>query len=258
MAKLADTVFPSQTVVDGDPINLGAHVTATADGTLSVNVTLNVDYAGAGFELVLRVAGSVRTSSQVSVSDDFGYYGGSVNYAKDVTVNRGDSVEILVVGDDLQINDGYASFTYIQTTPSYEHVLAVNAGNNTYARQIATAKRLIAAKGRSCVWSQMGSGTPSDPAKPWKPGEAVPDTYDVSIVFLPLGANAAFLRSLGETDIPVGDDYGLMAAVDFVPTQRAEIYAADGVTLLRKVLRYNVLAPDGDPILYTVYFGVDE
>ncbi|AJD83166.1 head-tail joining protein [Paracoccus phage vB_PmaS-R3] len=128
-----------------------------------------------------------------------------------------------------------------------------------YERQIATAKRLIAAKGRSCVWSQMGSGTPGDPSKPWKPGEATPDTFPVNIVFLPESQTTlAFLRTLGDTDIAVGEDYGLMPAVDFVPTQRAEIYAADGVTLLRNVLRYNVLAPDGDPILYTVHFGVAE
>lgn len=127
-----------------------------------------------------------------------------------------------------------------------------------YERQIATAKRLIAAKGRSCVWSQMGSGTPADPAKPWKPGEDTPDEYPVNIVFLPQSQGMAFLRSLGETDVPIGDDFGLMPAVDFVPTQRAEIYAADGVTLLRNVHSFNVLAPDGEPILYTLYFGVAE
>lgn len=128
-----------------------------------------------------------------------------------------------------------------------------------YDRQIATAKRLIAAKGRACVWSQNEAAAPADPNKPWKPGASVPTPHDVNVVFLPQsGQNSAFLRALGGTDIPIGDDYGLMPAVDFVPTTKAEIYAEDGTTLLRSVKGFGVLAPDGDPILYTVYFGVDE
>lgn len=128
-----------------------------------------------------------------------------------------------------------------------------------YDRQIATAKRLIAAKGRACVWSQYEGGAAPDPGKPWKPGASVPTPHSVSIVFLPQsGQNSAFLRALTGTDVPIGDDYGLMAAVDFLPTTKAEIYAEDGTTLLRTVKGFGVLAPDGDPILYTLYFGVDE
>lgn len=126
-----------------------------------------------------------------------------------------------------------------------------------YDRQIATAKRQIAAKGSSCVWSQMGQGTLADPNKPWIPSEATPGEHSVRILFLPYSTQTqAFLRSLGETDIKVGEDYGLMASVGFTPTQRAEIYAEDGTTLLRKVSSYNLLAPDGTPILYTLRFEV--
>ena len=129
-----------------------------------------------------------------------------------------------------------------------------------YDRQIATAKRLIAAKGRACVWSQYENAAAPDPDKPWKPGASVPTPHNVRIVFLPqTGQNSAFLRALTGTDIPIGDDFGLMGmSVDFVPTAKAEIYAADGVTPLRVVKGFNLLAPDGEPILYTLYFGVDE
>jgi hypothetical protein len=129
----------------------------------------------------------------------------------------------------------------------------------TYDRQIATAKRLIAAKGRACVWSQYENSPPPDPAKPWKPGPAVPTPHNVAIVFLPMsGQNSALLRALTGSDTPTGEDFGLMAAVDFLPTTKAEIYAADGTTLLRTVTGISTLAPDGDPILHTVYFGVSE
>ena len=128
-----------------------------------------------------------------------------------------------------------------------------------YDRQIANAKRVIAAKGRSCKWAEIDNAAPSDASKPWKPGAASPTMHDVSILFLPESRKSMeFLRALTGTDIQVGDDYGLMGAVDFVPTNRAEIYASDGTTLLRNVKSVDVLAPNGDPVLYTLYFGVEE
>lgn len=126
----------------------------------------------------------------------------------------------------------------------------------TYDRQIATAKRLITAKGRACTWTQYDDGTPVDADMPWKPGDAASASYSVPIVFLPTSQNLAFLRALGVTDLPAGDDYGLMPSVPFTPTARAEVYDSTGTVLLRKVNSVNLLAPNGDSILYTVYFGV--
>jgi len=109
-----------------------------------------------------------------------------------------------------------------------------------YDRQIARAKRTITAKGRACLWREMSA-----------PGVDNP----VSIVFFPEGGNAAFLAALTGTDINIGDDYGLMPAVGFLPTTRGRVYAADGETMLRAVKRVIPFAPDGTPILYTIKFA---
>lgn len=128
-----------------------------------------------------------------------------------------------------------------------------------YDRQIANAKRAIAAKGRACIWRAIDNDAPTDAAKPWKPGAVDPTDNPVSILFLPEGrSTGAFLRALTGTDVQVGEDYGLMGAVDFVPTNRAEIYDETGTTLLRTVMVVEKLAPNGEAILYTLRFGVEE
>lgn len=128
-----------------------------------------------------------------------------------------------------------------------------------YDRQIATAKRLIEKKGRKCVWRSIDNEAPSDADKPWKPGAVDTEDYNVSVVFLPdTRSQVEFLQALTGTDINVGEDYGLMPAVDFVPTLRAEIYDETGTTLLRTVNSLEPLAPNGDVILYTLRFGVEE
>lgn len=127
----------------------------------------------------------------------------------------------------------------------------------TYDRQIATAKRLIGKSGRACVWRAIIDGAAPDADKPWKKGDDQENDYDVKLLFLPdTRSNMAFLQSLGSEAINVGDDYGLIAAVDFVPTNRAEIYDETGTTLLRGVKSVEPLAPNGDVILYTIRFTV--
>ena len=126
-----------------------------------------------------------------------------------------------------------------------------------YDRQIATAKRLIAAKGRTCVWRTLDEAAPADETKPWKKGEETTTDNAAKIVFLPdTRSNLAFLQTLTDQPINVGDDYGIMAAVDFVPTTRAEIYDESGATLLRGIKSVDVLAPNGEVILYTLRFTV--
>jgi hypothetical protein len=76
-------------------------------------------------------------------------------------------------------------------------------------------------------------------------------------VFLPeTRTQFAFLQALANTAINVGDDYGLMAAVDFTPTNHAEIYDETNTLFLRKIKSVDPFAPNGDIILYTVRFGV--
>lgn len=126
-----------------------------------------------------------------------------------------------------------------------------------FGRQTATAKRLIAKNGRTCVWRALDNAAPADADKPWIKGAETTDDNTVKIVFLPdTRTNLSFLQTLTDEAINVGDDYGLMAAVDFVPTMRAEIYDETGTTLLRGIKSVDPLAPNGEVILYTLRFTV--
>lgn len=128
-----------------------------------------------------------------------------------------------------------------------------------YERQIATATRLIAAKGRACVWREQGEA-PTDTGKPWGDHTpAVAADNDVSIVFLPhTSTSLATVRAIVGTDIPTGNDYGLMPAVGFTPTIDGTIHDKGTGDLLRSVLSITELAPNGDPILYVLTFGVEQ
>ena len=127
----------------------------------------------------------------------------------------------------------------------------------SYDYQIATAKRIIAKNGRACVWRALGNDAPADSDKPWTKGAETTNDNMVSIMFLPdTRSNLAFLQTLTDQPINVGDDYGIMAAVDFVPTTRAEIYDESGTTLLRGIKSVDVLAPNGEAIMYTLRFTV--
>lgn len=128
-----------------------------------------------------------------------------------------------------------------------------------YDRQIATAKRLIAQKGRKVVWRKHAPGVLPDAAKPWEPGSDTTTDYPVTIVFLPEGLQTrAFMQTVLGTDIVAGFDYGLMAAVSFAPTIKDEVYDEAGAELLRTVQSVDPLAPNGDIILYTLRFGVQQ
>ncbi len=128
-----------------------------------------------------------------------------------------------------------------------------------YDRQIATAKRLIAQKGRKVVWRKHTPGALPDAAKPWEPGSDTTTDYPVTIVFLPEGAQTrAFMQTVLGSDVIAGYDYGLMSSVPFVPTVKDEVYDEAGTELLRTVHSVDPLAPNGDVILYTVRFGVQQ
>lgn len=121
-----------------------------------------------------------------------------------------------------------------------------------YDRAIATAQRLIAKKGMSVTWEQRANGEPADPDKPWRPAAAEPTNKTVSIVFLPYNReNQKFLSLLAGTEVPRGEEYGLMGAVDFEPTLKDTVLRGSQRLGVETI---DVLAPSGQPILYTIGF----
>ncbi len=121
-----------------------------------------------------------------------------------------------------------------------------------YDRQIANAKRQIAAKGQSVTWRVLRDGAPSDPSKPWKPSAGAPDNKTVKIVFLPFTtSNNQLIRYLKGTEVTEGGLTGLMGAVDFEPKAK-DVVIRDGKELVVKSI--DPLAPNGEVVLYTLEF----
>lgn len=122
-----------------------------------------------------------------------------------------------------------------------------------YDRQIATAKRLIAKKGEVVTW--LPSTTVQDNSKPWQttqPGGTHP-SYNVSIAFIPISDNPidALLRFVKGTSVTDGTLKGYMGQVPFAPATNDSI-VRDGKTYIVKSI--DPLAPNGEPILYEIYF----
>lgn len=123
-----------------------------------------------------------------------------------------------------------------------------------FTRQIATAKRLIGAKGAACLWRVLPDAI-QDTNKPWTVAPAAPIEYlNVKIVFLPFTRmNYEFLRQMTGTEIQIGDTYGLMAQQTFKPTiTDIVIRNVDGQIF--NIYNISPLAPDGTDILYTIHF----
>lgn len=123
-----------------------------------------------------------------------------------------------------------------------------------YDRQIATAQRIIKAKGEACVWASQIPPTTPDPDKPWLITPGAPVEYpDVAIAFFPLERQfSELIRYLKGTDIVGGSLYGLMGAVDFVPQITDTVVRKDGTRL--SIASIDPLAPNGEKILYTIEF----
>lgn len=85
-----------------------------------------------------------------------------------------------------------------------------------YDRQRATALRLIAEKGETCVWRKLAAtgGTAA------KPASTTPTDNTVKVVFLPIELEylATALTMIKDTEVPAGYMLGLMGAVDFEPS----------------------------------------
>jgi len=118
-----------------------------------------------------------------------------------------------------------------------------------YKRQLAAAKRLIAAKGAKVTWRQPPDQT-ADPDKPWNAVQGDPVDFGVSIVFLP-DTRKEFAALMKGTDVPEGAETGLMGAVEFEP-QVGDMVIRNGSAL--RVVSLSPLQPDGVPLLYTIGF----
>ena len=124
-----------------------------------------------------------------------------------------------------------------------------------YAAQIATAKRLIAAKGEAVTWREAAAASVPDVNKPWVEGDlAAAVEHAVRIVFLPIDRiNSQVMRYMRDSGgVPGGNISGLMASVSFKPTVTGTVVRSDGTVLA--VRSIEPLAPDGTPIIWTVEF----
>jgi hypothetical protein len=127
-----------------------------------------------------------------------------------------------------------------------------------YERQIATARRLITAKGQMCTWREPGvpGGTFAEPTA------GTPADYQVPIVFLSNSNReslAGLLSMIPGTEIPTQGMRGLMPAVPFAPSlagrvTRGSTFSEPALHLLDKN-GIDVLNLNGEIILYYLRFA---
>lgn len=118
-----------------------------------------------------------------------------------------------------------------------------------YARQIASAKRLIEKKGAKVTWRKPADAS-QDADKPWNAEPNPPQDFPVSIAFFDDGGRA-FASLMKGTDLPTGYELGYMPAVTFEPGVGDDVIR-NGEAL--RVAYVKPLQPDGTPILYVVGF----
>lgn len=123
-----------------------------------------------------------------------------------------------------------------------------------YDRQIAQAKRLIAKKGQLVTWVPQDVTIP-DNTKPWKTAPVgSPPTFPVSMVFLSSGKTVIEAQShlFTGTSVPDGAPKALMGVVPFTPKINDTVLRGSETLTVKSI---DTLAPNGDPILYTIYFS---
>lgn len=127
-----------------------------------------------------------------------------------------------------------------------------------YERQIASAKRLIAKRGQVVSWRIRTEGTVDAGevagATKWRPKVVTPSTPDdrlVSIVFLPITKEKYESLSAMGVELSTGAQMGYMGAVDFQPSQKDAVLRAG---VLMPIETIDVIAPNGDPVLYEIVF----
>lgn len=122
-----------------------------------------------------------------------------------------------------------------------------------YDRQIARAIKQIKKKGQLVIWQQPGLVHNS--TQPWRHDDATPpDPIPVSIVFLSpktTGLNELFHLMQG-TSVPDGAPRGLMGAVEFTPAIKDVVIRGSETLRIKSI---DIVAPNGDPILYKLEFA---
>ena len=121
-----------------------------------------------------------------------------------------------------------------------------------YAEDIESAREAISDTGEVVRWVETVPGV-SDPDKPWETSMPTTLEYAPTIVFFPIKrVRQSSVGFAPGSDRVVGVARGLMANPGFVPTKTATVYRHDGTPY--RILDWDVLSPDGSPILYTIEF----
>lgn len=127
-----------------------------------------------------------------------------------------------------------------------------------YERQIASAKKLIARRGQVVSWRIRAEGTTDGGeaagATKWRPKAvtpAEPDDRSVSIVFLPITKEKYESLAAMGVEVTTGAQMGYMGAVDFQPSQKDAVLRSG---VLMPIETIDIIAPNGDPILYEIVF----
>ncbi len=122
-----------------------------------------------------------------------------------------------------------------------------------FDRQVETARRLIERYGEACLWQKPGEN--DDAEKPWV-GTSVepPDPVPVKVAFFPNGGDqsiAAVIAMLGDTDVNIASEYGLMSAVDFNPATSDTL--TDSTDRIVEIVKMTPLAPNGQIIFWKLW-----
>lgn len=122
-----------------------------------------------------------------------------------------------------------------------------------FDRQVETVKRLVDKYGEACFWQQPGERDPD--VKPWHgSSENAPDPVPVKIAFFPNGGDssiAAVIAALGDTDINIASEYGIMPAVDFDPATSDTLTDSDGDVV--EIVKMTPLRPNGEIIFWKLW-----
>lgn len=129
-----------------------------------------------------------------------------------------------------------------------------------FARQIATAQRLIAKSGQQRIWRQPAK-TIGDQTKPWLQTQGAPLDFQVKLVFFPqTRIGHELIRLISGTEVSGGEVQaymaftpGLIPTIDDILLASVPMQVQSDAEL--RIFSIDPLAPNGDVILYDVKFA---
>lgn len=122
-----------------------------------------------------------------------------------------------------------------------------------YDRQIKIALKKIKQKGMKATWFEIKNETDSN--RPYLESDVVKIPHIVDIVIFPKIAESlveAVIGRIKDIEVPSGTLICYMGAVDFTPSYKDELLTVNNELL--RVVKFNIIAPNGRPILYIVEF----